>query len=976
MTAGAPWSVKGIDPKAREVAKELARRSGMTLGEWLNRVILEDDLPEEIASEDQFGARWRRPDSEAPKSLMPTPPIISPPMGAPSLGGRTDELGRIAFALDRLTDRIEASETRTGLAISGVEHSVRHAMARIETAEREHMAVATRFDAAAERLDAEQIRAAERLRQVEEEAGPRSSEALAMLEARISQNEAKGAEGADPAVVIEEVVAKLGQRLADAEGRTGDALESLRGSLAELDERMRKAGAEARPEFDRRMEALADDLTARVEAVRSEIADKLAATSPVHVEARLDRMVDEVAAVEQRSARAIETMGREVLTMAETLNRRVRSAEQRSAEAIEQVGGEIARIAGAVETRLGRVDQLHAEALERLGAEIGRITERLTDRIIASERRAAQAIDDVGEQVAAVTERIEQRHERASSDVAERLRQSEERTAKLLAGARPHLEDDEPSVFEAETLDTRALEAGSWETQALEAEILEAETSALAALDDEPEFVAEPQMAALEDAAEAPALAAEAEPEADAPLPVGVFGADLLSRAEPMIQPVLDPANPAFGAEDFEAADGFVSFSDDAEAFAPLEERPDTDDHDLAAESGPHRFDTDAPPAEKETSTLSTRQVIEQARATARAAAAPRPPQIHAGDRRPRQPRGGLFGALRARPATTWQTALMVAGGAAFLSVGAAGVVLIEGPGVPREEAQEASAYVGDPRAALALSPQSATALAADAPDTQPVAAPAPTPAVDPAAADFVAVTKAVERKAPGALAKLKVMAEGGSAPAQTYLARLYETGHASVVQNFTEARRWTARAADAGDPAAMHNLALYYFRGEGGPPDAAAAAQWFKKAAEHGVVDSQYNLGLLYQSGSGVPRDLTQAYKWFQIAANAGDSEARASAMDLEAKLPAAQLAQAESQAGAFQPQGAVPAADAISVGPSVVTAQKVLSRLGYYKGRVDGATTRDLKLAVSAYQRDQGLAATGSLDPATVSRLAVFSR
>ena len=44
MSAGAPWSVKGIDPKAREVAKDLARRSGMTLGEWLNRVILDDEV--------------------------------------------------------------------------------------------------------------------------------------------------------------------------------------------------------------------------------------------------------------------------------------------------------------------------------------------------------------------------------------------------------------------------------------------------------------------------------------------------------------------------------------------------------------------------------------------------------------------------------------------------------------------------------------------------------------------------------------------------------------------------------------------------------------------------------------------------------------------------------------------------------------------------------------------------------------------
>src|SRR5579875_2639944 len=43
MTAAGPWSVKGIDPKAREIAKDLARRSGMTLGEWLNQMIIEGE---------------------------------------------------------------------------------------------------------------------------------------------------------------------------------------------------------------------------------------------------------------------------------------------------------------------------------------------------------------------------------------------------------------------------------------------------------------------------------------------------------------------------------------------------------------------------------------------------------------------------------------------------------------------------------------------------------------------------------------------------------------------------------------------------------------------------------------------------------------------------------------------------------------------------------------------------------------------
>ncbi|HZZ66760.1 MAG TPA: peptidoglycan-binding protein [Phenylobacterium sp.] len=915
-------------------------------------------------------------------------------MPSPSFSARPDELGRIAFALDRLTDRIEASETRTGLAISGVEHSVRHAMARIETAEREHLAVATRFDAAAEHLAAEQARASDRLRWMEDElSGPRSAEALKILEdqitrvggdftdgearsrATLADLEARLANveaGEDPAAVIEEAVSRLAQRLADAEGRTGDALDGLRDSLAQLDQRMYAADSSVRGDMDSRLTALADQLSQRVEAARNEVAERLAATDSTQVEARLGEMAEQIARADQRSARAIETMGREVLTMAETLNRRVQSAEQRSAEAIEQVGGEIARIAGAVENRLGRTDQLHAEALERLGAEIGKITDRLTDRIIQSERRAAQAIDDVGEQVAKVTERIEQRHERAASDLAERIRQSEERTARLLADASQRLGAETPAV-EAQTTE---------------------ETDEIA-----PSPSPSPSQSAWSAVAE------------ELPAAPAVFGAELFSRAEPVSQPALDPGNPTFNEEDFAHVDAFAP-----EGFAPIAELDDEDRFEI--DGPPETLDTapeaaseatnaaggeppvetvmelgvepkgedEAAAAARAAAQLSTRQVIEQARAAARAAAAaPRPRILHAPERRPRAMRaGGLFRSLKARPPSTWQTALMVAGGAAFLSVGAAGVVLMEGPNATRE----ALPFAASPRAAVALTPDAAppasplvaeTKALSAAPSTTAAAtsteAATPTEA-DAVGADYVKVAAAVEQKQPGALARLKAIADGGHAPAQMFLARLYETGQAGVVQNLGEARRWTLRAAEAGDPTAMHNLALYYFRGEGGPQDTAAAAQWFKKAAEHGVVDSQYNLGLLYQSGSGVPRDLAQAYKWFSIAANSGDGEARSAAIDLEGKLPSAKLAQAESQASAFQPAGVTATPETAASGASVASAQKILGRLGYYKGRPDGTNSRDMRLAVTAYQRDQGLAATGSLDPATVSRLSVFSR
>lgn len=934
MTAVAPWSVKGIDPKAREVAKELARRSGMTLGEWLNRVILEDDMPEEVTSEAHFGGR--------PRAVFETPKSFQPNYPAPV---RADEMGRVAFALDRLTDRIEASETRTGLAISSVEHSVRHAVGRIESAERETSGYAARHDAAAERLETEQSRLAERLRRMEAEAaGPRSAEALkaleqsvsrvaghlyegetrtretmSSLEARIARAEALS--GGDTDAMVEEVVNRLAQRLADAETRTTEALDGLRGSLAELDRRMAGVDPAGSADFEERFAALADQLTRRVEDTRAEMAERLAATSSDQVEARLGELTRQLNTAEQRSAQAIETMGREVLTMAETLNKRVQSAEQRSAEAIEQVGGEIARIAGAVESRLGRVDQLHAEALERLGAEIGRITERLTDRILQSERRAAQAIDDVGEQVAKVTERIEQRHERASGDLAERIRQSEERTARLLADARlarrDHTDDAAPEVF------TRAAEPSE-----------PAETP-----DEVPRFARTP----------------------DGPTPAAAFSPELFSRAEPITHPVLDPANPAFGEEDFAAADSFAPLADPQDEM--IEVTPTPPDPDIAP--------------------LSTREVIEQARAAARAAGAPRAPSIHPAERRPRTGRG-LFGALKpGRPTSTWQTAMMVAAGAAFLSVGAAGVVLVEGPGT-NPDSPLAPIFDAPPRAAVALSPQAIGPAPNPAPTatTEPAAAAAAEPQVDALSTAFVSALKGVSQREPGALARLKAIADAGHVPAELAMARLYADGVGGVTQNLGEARKWTAQAAEAGDPAAMHNLALYYFRGEGGAQDTAAAAGWFRKAAQRGVVDSQYNLGQLYLAGSGVPRDFGEAYKWFSIAAAAGDASSRGAAMALEDNLSTAQLAAAETAANRFQPvadpmsAAQPPKVASLDSGPALAKAQKALGRLGYYKGPANGAMSRDLKLAVGAYQRDQGLAATGALDPATASRLSVFTR
>ena len=225
----------------------------------------------------------------------------------------------------------------------------------------------------------------------------------------------------------------------------------------------------------------------------------------------------------------------------------------------------------------------------------------------------------------------------------------------------------------------------------------------------------------------------------------------------------------------------------------------------------------------------------------------------------------------------------------------------------------------------------------------------------------------------------LRKAAEMGDASAQFYMARLYETGEAGVKKDPAKARHWTERAALTGDPKAMHNLGLYYFEGVGGPKDDAMGAQWFHRAADRGLVDSQYNLARLYEDGVGVSRNLAEAYKWYLIAAGGGDPQAKLSALRIKDRLSPDAQATAANVAKGFQSWGAhatEQSAVALNGDQSLATAQKALSRLGYYQGPSDGIASPALTLAIAAYQRDQQRPATGSLDASLNQSLALAAR
>ncbi len=63
MKSGDPWNLRGLRPETREAARDAARRSGVSVGEWLNNVIREDDgdhgEPMRPADYDDDDQAWR-----------------------------------------------------------------------------------------------------------------------------------------------------------------------------------------------------------------------------------------------------------------------------------------------------------------------------------------------------------------------------------------------------------------------------------------------------------------------------------------------------------------------------------------------------------------------------------------------------------------------------------------------------------------------------------------------------------------------------------------------------------------------------------------------------------------------------------------------------------------------------------------------------------------------------------------------------
>ena len=859
MPSGAPWSVKGIDPRARAIAKTAARKEGLTLGEWLNRVILDDG---------EDAVRWDDRLENFP--------------GFGSGGGEDEDALRAV--VDRLAERLEAAERRSTLAISGVDQSLNALTRRLDALEDE-----------AEDEDEALTSALARARTQHDE-----------LLDRVRKLERGGPGGADPSALkaVESALGKLAGRLYETERDMRAEIDNIahredeRGAAAQKALKSVKSLADQVAESERRLAAEQSELRERVEAESRARAEALsgaddrsrslqsriiAAENATHRAAEAlaqshERLESRLNALETRAADAVgaqdinqrfEVLGRELADLIretrkdcadqiaqlkasgssapqlehalEAAEARLTRAETRQSDALARIGQDVSRLARAVdkrieeaerrlerkfnetenrregretradfETRLERVRAENTEAVRRIGEQMARLGESLADRVHQAEARSANAVEQAGERMAQVVEKLETKRAPQGVDLDERIRSSEERTAKRIDEA------------------MQGVHARLDQARAETADALSPVQRAMSALAD--------RLEAIENRGQA------ASPESASGAAALEMGSDHVSLdpSTPLPQPPGlkdEAASSDWDADPGAARDSFVM---DAEAPRP-QPRPDPHD-DTAVQAEPRaRPDRPAPRlgATADADFLASARKTVRANAGATQWSPPPEPSENGGNRR-----------LLIAASVLGFVAVAAAAGMLAMEAFNADTAPSAAAGAEEDAGSLSSPFSDPPPDAAPVSTGTSDARArvtaeavADAPET-----------VDQGVRED---SEAVSAASPDEDAQPETSATAAPAPAPAPIAVRTPS---------------LEDAAAAGDAIARYQLALN--RLEAGAVSDGAALM--RRAAEQGVPEAMRRFGLMQARGEGVPADAAAGRALVVAAAEAGNIQAR----------------------------------------------------------------------------------------------------
>lgn len=431
MSNYGPWSVKGIDQRAREAAREAAREEGLTIGEYINRMLLEETANEAPSARDYREPRY-------PRAVDPDERPQREPFSA--AGG----------TFDRLIARLEAVEARSTLALTGIDQSIVGLVTRLNRIDTKADNVADNVEATLEELRATHDALQTKVKALEEDdSGARNLETLKSLEQALGKLASHiYDENARRQDETDSVRARVETGLEDMNDRVAGMERKIDATLTEAAQRVERKVEQA----ELRAEGTAKHLSERFSELETNVSSRLA---------KIDSFQDRVGAVEGDVAGALtsiesvmtrmqerlqraETMTNSAMTTLEdtfeNLDERINAiAEQASPEKAEalrrqfesQFEGLASELRSSIETtraELAREIEKAAaagaspDALKDIEASIG----TLEDRMTSGEERSNRALESMTEQVG-----------RISSGFDKRLREVEERDpAEAVEGVR------------------------------------------------------------------------------------------------------------------------------------------------------------------------------------------------------------------------------------------------------------------------------------------------------------------------------------------------------------------------------------------------------------------------------------------------------------------------------------------------------------------------------------------------------------
>jgi TPR repeat protein len=128
--------------------------------------------------------------------------------------------------------------------------------------------------------------------------------------------------------------------------------------------------------------------------------------------------------------------------------------------------------------------------------------------------------------------------------------------------------------------------------------------------------------------------------------------------------------------------------------------------------------------------------------------------------------------------------------------------------------------------------------------------------------------------------------AEKGHPDAQNNLGICYANGH-GVIEDHSEAVKWWLKAAEQGHALAAFCLGSAHQHGRGVTENQSEAIKWYRKAAEQNLALAQDRLSDYYEKA----QDYVEAYKWAKLAAGQGYEGAQKKCEDLVLKMNSAQM-------------------------------------------------------------------------------------